>query len=223
MNPTQPQTPIKIFIVDDHPVIREGLRAFFAKQKRFRIVGEAADGTQGLQSIPQLSPDVVLMDIRMPGENGLSLIGKLKTTCPHARVLVVSVYDSRDYIVGAIQAGASGYILKDFYPSDLLDAIETVHAGKTYFPKHIVEKIGHEHIIESPENPAQSVPPLSKREKEVLRLVVEGQANKQIAQTLGISARTVETHREKIMAKLGIHSTSGLVRYALSTKLFDDL
>jgi two-component system, NarL family, nitrate/nitrite response regulator NarL len=204
-------------VADDHPVVRKGLQTFLAKQGKLRIVGEAADGDEALRKARELSPDVVLMDISMPGMNGLAVTEVLRKEAPDMKVLVLSVHSNREYIFRVIQAGAHGYVSKEAPPEELLRAIESVFAGEPHFS----EDIARAALSEFVNNGGKKEPfaQLTTREREVLVLIAEGKSNKEIADRLGIGVRTIETHRERIMRRLDIHSVAGLTKYAIANGL----
>lgn len=204
-------------MADDHPVVRKGLQSCLAKQPRLKVVGEAVDGEDALHKTRQLSPDVVLMDISMPGMNGLAVTEVLRKEAPQVKVLVLSVHSNKDYIFRVIQAGAHGYVSKEAPPDELLRAIETVHAGEPFFSEEIAKAALSEFVNSGGKKEPFSQ--LTSREREVLVLIAEGKSNKEIADKLGIGVRTIETHRERIMRRLNIHSVAGLTKYAIANGL----
>jgi DNA-binding NarL/FixJ family response regulator len=212
-------TPIRVLLVDDHAVVREGIRHVLAGSEEFEVVGEAAGGREALALAKSLQPDVVLLDISMPGDSGLDVVGSLRTAVPSARVLMLSVYDQTEYVVQSVRAGAHGYLRKDTTPADLREAIRAVHRGDAFFSpvaaRHLTEAL-REEAAEPPRDP------LTGREREVLQGVVRGQTNKEIAAELGISVRTVEAHRDSMMRKLRIHTVAGLTRYAIEHDLYQE-
>jgi two-component system nitrate/nitrite response regulator NarL len=212
-------TPIRVLLVDDHAVVREGIRHVLAGTEEFDVVGEAAGGREALVLARSLKPDVVLLDISMPGDSGLDIVGSLRTAVPSARVLMLSVYDQTEYVVQSVRAGAHGYLRKDTTPADLREAIRAVHRGDAFFSpvaaRHLTAAL-REEAAEPPRDP------LTGREREVLQGVVRGQTNKEIAGELGISVRTVEAHRDSMMRKLRIHTVAGLTRYAIEHDLYQE-
>jgi two-component system nitrate/nitrite response regulator NarL len=208
---------IKILVADDHPVVRKGLQLCLARQDRLRLVGEAADGDEALQKALELSPDVVLMDISMPRKDGLTVTGALRKQAPNIKVLILSVHGNREYLFRIIQAGAHGYISKEASPEELLRAIESVHNGETFFSPEIAQAA----LSQLVNNGGKKDPfaQLTSREREVLILIAQGQSNKEIANHLGIGVRTIETHRERIMRRLEIHSVAGLTKFAIANGL----
>lgn len=210
MSKTPPQTAaptqVRLLLVDDHPLVRDGLRARLNATTHLRVVGEAGSGEEALQLAEELQPDLALTDISMRGMNGIELVQQLRQRQPQVRALVLSMYDNGEYIANAMRAGASGYVLKDAPTAEIISAIETVAAGGSYFSAPVMAA-----LATAPEKNAS----LTEREREILLLLVEGHSNKRIAQQLDISVRTVETHRMSLRRKLGIVTSAGLVKYAL--------
>ena len=209
---------LKILIVDDHGVLRAGLRALLKTDPNFQVVGEASDGIEALKLAQELAPDVVLSDISMPGLSGIEITRQLRETVPSTSVLILTVHEDKSLLREAIQAGASGYILKRAVESELIDAIRAVARGDLYVHPAMTRALL-----------ADSAPPattstvameaLSPRELDVLRLVAQGYTNRQIADTLHLSVRTVENHRANLMDKLHLRSRVELVRYATENHL----
>jgi two-component system, NarL family, nitrate/nitrite response regulator NarL len=208
---------IKVLVADDHPVVRKGLQSCLGRQGRLKIVGEAADGDEALRKTLELLPDVVLMDISMPGMNGLAVTEVLRKQAPQVKVLVLSVHSNKDYIFRVIQAGAHGYVSKEAPPEEVVRAIESVHSGEPYFSEEVARAALAEFVNSGGKKEPFSQ--LTSREREVLVLIAEGQSNKEIADRLGIGVRTIETHRERIMRRLNIHSVAGLTKYAIANGL----
>jgi len=198
-------------------VVRKGLQTCLAKRANLKVVGEAADGDEALCKARELAPDVVLMDISMPGMNGLAVTEVLRKEAPDMKVLVLSVHSNKDYIFRVIQAGAHGYVSKEAPPDELLRAIESVYSGEPHFSEDIARAALNEFV--SSGGKKEPFAQLTSREREVLVLIAEGQSNKEIADKLGIGVRTIETHRERIMRRLGIHSVAGLTKYAIANGL----
>lgn len=212
MSPTKQK--IKVLVADDHPVVRRGLQALLAKQERLAIVGEAVDGEDALQKALTLSPDVVLLDISMPRRDGLEVAAMLRKDAPGIKVLILSVHSNKEYIFRIIQAGAHGYVSKEAPPEELLRAIESVYAGETFFSPEIARAALHQLVNHGGKK--EPFGQLTGREREVLVLIAQGQSNKEIASQLGIGVRTIETHRERIMRRLDIHSVAGLTKFAIA-------
>ncbi len=218
--------PIRVLVVDDHAVVREGIRHVLAGEPGFEVVGEAANGEQALALARAERPDVVVLDLTMPGENGLRVAPKLRAAVPGARVLIMSMHDNAEYVREGVRAGASGYLLKDSAAAELRLAVRSVHAGGTYFSTHAALGLSGAAPPPPPEPdaaaaaaaaPATTAPAdgLTARERDVLDGIARGLTNKEIAAELGISHRTVETHRESLMRKLNIRTVAGLTRYVL--------
>lgn len=208
---------IRVLIADDHPVVRKGLQACLSQQERLKMVGEATDGDEAIQRTAELKPDVVLMDINMPKLNGLLATEALRKEAPDVKVLVLSVHNNREFIFRIIQAGAHGYVSKESSPKELLEAIESVMRGETFFTPEIAQAALNQLVNSGGKR--DSLAQLTPREREVLVLIAEGQSNKEVANHLGIGVRTIETHRERIMRRLNIHSVAGLTKYAIANGL----
>jgi two-component system nitrate/nitrite response regulator NarL len=205
---------IKILVADDHPVVRKGLQSCLARQDRLKLVGEASDGEEALRKTRELHPDVVLMDISMPRMNGLAVTEVLRKEAPNVKILVLSVHNNKEYVFRIIQAGAHGYISKEAPPEELLRAIESVHTGEPFFSPEIARAALNQIVTSGGKK--EPFAQLTSREREVLILIAEGQSNKEIANRLGIGVRTIETHRERIMRRLDIHSVAGLTKFAIA-------
>jgi len=205
----------RILLADDHATVREGLRMILNMQSDMEVVGEAADGATALARASALSPDLVVMDVSMPGINGLNAAEMLRDQCPSVKVLTLTRHSDDGYIHQLLRAGAAGYVLKQSRASELLRAIRAIVAGGTYLDPAVAGKVvvgygRRKHV----EEPALSFA-LSNRETEVLRLIAWGYSNKEIATRLDLSVKTVEAHKANAMRKLGISSRIGIVRYAL--------
>ncbi len=204
---------IKVLIVDDHPVVRKGLQSCLSRQERLKIVGEAADGNEALQRVKALAPDVVLLDLDLPGISGLAVAEHLRKETPKVKILVLSVHSHQEYIFRIIKAGAHGYVSKSASPDELLEAIESVSEGEAFYAPQVAQAALNEFVSSGgKKNPFVQ---LTSREREVLALIAEGQSNKAVARHLGIGVRTIETHRERIMDKLNIHTVAGLTQFAI--------
>jgi len=208
---------IRVLLADDHPVVRWGLSCCLAASRDITVVGEAGDGREALRKTEELSPDVVLMDIDMPELNGLSATELIRRKKPEVMVLLLSMHPYSQHMARIVHSGARGFLLKDARPEDIIAAIRKVAAGETCFSPDLARE-ALRHFTYSPETefPGKS---LSYREREVLIGIAEGLSNKQLALRLGISARTIETHRGHIMQKLNIRSVAGLTRFAVSRGL----
>lgn len=204
---------IRLLLVDDHPIVRDGLKARLLSQAHIEIAGEASDGQEALEKARALRPDVVFMDIGMPGMNGLEATRRLRQIVPDVRVIILTIYDDEEYALQALRSGASGYLLKNAPSPELVQALESVCRGEMLFPENVVQLAEAEG--RSPDS-LYSPDSLSDRECEVLACIAEGRANREIAEKLGVGIRTVETHRENVMRKLNLHSVADLTRYAIS-------
>lgn len=206
---------IKILLVDDHPIVRAGIKASLLEQEHFEVIGEAANGVEAIEKVKKFLPDIVLMDISMPQMSGLEATKVLRDTLPKVKVIALTMHDNKDYIVEIIRLGARGYVLKDSAPSDLARAIESVYSNDAFFSPALSQIVLNEYVKQAVRIEKSLIPELSEREREVLALIADGHSNKQIADQLYVSVRTVETHREHIMKKLDIHSAAGLTKYAI--------
>lgn len=211
---------INILLVDDHPLVRDGIRARLESEPGIHVQGEAQNGQEALEFARSTPPDVVLMDVSMPVMNGLEATKIFRETLPDIRILILSMHDNREYILQLIQSGASGYILKDVGSDELIKAIETVHQGGTYFSSGASQSLFSDETT-TPRPSSATEGKLTPRESTVLKHLAEGQSNKEIARVLDISVRTVETHRQNIKQKLNIHTAAGLARYAIENGLTD--
>ncbi|MCC2972197.1 response regulator transcription factor [Massilia sp. IC2-476] len=197
---------IKILLVDDHPLVRDGLRARLEAAPRLRVVGEAGSGEEAIAQAGACRPDLVLMDVNMKGGSGIEATARLLEHYPDILVLVLSMHDKPEYVAQAMAAGARGYVLKDAPGKDIVLAIDTVMGGGIYYSAALARQLA---------NPAPQDTLLTLREQEVLRHIADGQSNKQIARALDLSVRTVETHRLNIKRKLGIEGQAELIRFAV--------
>ena len=211
---------LRLLLVDDHAVVREGLRALLSDDERFEIVGEAADGVTALSAAERLHPDVVVLDVSIPGLNGAQVARRLKSSQPDVRTLALTVHEEGGYLRSLMDAGASGYVLKRSAPSELLRAIEVIGEGGTYLDSSIagqlVGRLGQRRPADEPSAA------LSEREREVVQLVAHGYSNKEIADKLDVSVKTIETYRYRATDKLGLHGRADLVRYAIDQGWLSD-
>lgn len=210
---------IKLLIVDDHPIVRRGLRMCLTQHADIQIVGEAGDGREALNLIHTIKPDVVLMDIDMPQMNGLAVTDLLRREKPEMKVLILSMYSNTDYVMRIIQCGARGFVLKEAPPEEVIQAIRVVNDGGSHFSPEVARVALNQVVKGSNNDAAAPLTRLTNREREVLLYIAEGMSNKEIACQLTIGVRTVETHRERIMRKLDIHSIAGLTRFAIQQGL----
>lgn len=214
---------IRLFLVDDHAVVRDGLFLLLNAQSDMIVIGEAAEGNEALSKIPQVKPDVVIMDLSMPnGRDGLPTTSEIVQDFPEIKVLILSMHDDQDSLFRALKAGASGYMLKSSLAQELVTAIRQVYSGQAYLhpnaQKYVIEHVFHE----TGEDFNDSFDLLSEREKEIFSLVAKGYTNKETGELLNISPRTVETHKSKIMEKLKLLTRRDLVQFALIRGLLDN-
>lgn len=215
--------PIRVLICDDHAIVRAGLSMLINAQEDMQVVGMAAEGKEAFEKTLELKPDVVLMDLSMPpGENGLSATTRIKEADPDRNILVLTMHDDEEYLFRVLQAGASGYILKSAPDLDLINAIRTVQKGSAYLYPSATKALIQEFLqmVQQGEEKAK-YEILTEREREVLVLVAKGFSNKDIAEQLVVSVKTVETHKAKIMEKLHLKTRPDLVRYAMKKGLLD--
>ncbi|MDA0328303.1 MAG: response regulator transcription factor [Gemmatimonadetes bacterium] len=207
---------IRVVIADDHTVVRQGIKGVLEEVDGLEIVGEAGDGDEALKLVSEVDPDVVVLDVNMPGKTGLEVAKTLRDGGSGVRILILSMHDDPEYVLQAVRAGADGYVLKDVAPAELRDAVVAVHEGREYFTARVTQQIsvGLRQEIEE-EQLRGRVESLTRRETEVLRLVAEGLTNREIGDRLEISPRTVETHRERVMGKLRIRTVAGLTRFVV--------
>jgi len=217
VSPTRNSKIIRVLLVDDHPVVRRGLSSCLSLNGHILIVGEASDGREALRKAKELVPDIILMDIDMPQINGLSATEMMRRENPNLKVLILSMHHHTEYVLRILQSGARGYVLKDASPDELLRAIEAVHSGESFFSSEVARVALNQFVHGPGEGPQPTQ--LSNREREVLIAIAEGLSNKEIACRLGVGVRTVETHRERIMRKLNIHSVAGLTKFAIAKGL----
>jgi len=211
---------IDVLLVDDHPVVRDGISAMLSTVAHINVCGSAKEGLEAVELAQRLRPDVVIMDIGLPDINGLEATRQLAATQPEARVIVLTVYDNREYVLRAARVGARGYLVKNSPAALLLEAIETVHAGRLCYPAELMEPVLKEVARRSAElDGGNGSAELSTRERQVLALIAGGLSNREIADRLRLSVRTIETHRQHVMDKLDIHSVAGLTKYAIAEGL----
>jgi DNA-binding NarL/FixJ family response regulator len=212
--------PIKVFLADDHAVVREGLSLLLDTQAGITVVGEAADGRKAVRQVERLCPDVVVMDIAMPGMNGIEATAQIRNICPSTQVVILSMHSSAEHILRALRAGALGYLLKESAGKELIQAVQTVYGGRRYLSRQIAESAIDDYISGSPATQAKNLlESLSSREREVLQLVAEGKSSTEIAEVLYLSPKTIETYRSRLMHKLGISDLPGLVKFAIQQGL----
>jgi len=212
-------TPIRVLIADDHALVRAGIRALVERIDGVVVVGEAGKGSEALELVRQLSPDLILLDITMPDGNGFEVLDQVTKLYPEIRVIVLTVHEAGEYALRAVREGAAGYLPKSAASIELEQAIQTVIRGERYISPETAQNTIFE--VTNRATKRDLLATLSPRQREVLRLIAEGKTTKQIAQVLEISVKTVETHRAQLMERLGIHDVAGLVRYAIIVGLIE--
>jgi DNA-binding NarL/FixJ family response regulator len=210
--------PLRVLLADDHALVRAGIRALLTEIPDVEVVGEAGSGADALRLAETTHPDIVLLDIAMPGLGGLEVARRLLADQPAVRVLILSMHNSEEYVIRAINAGCSGYLMKGSSSAELAAAIRAVAAGKTYLSSAIPKQSLIEYV-ERTGAVADPIDVLTPRQREILQLVAEGHTSKQIAQRLSLSFKTVEAHRAQIMQRLDVHDLAGLVRFAMRVGL----
>ena len=210
---------IRVLIADDHAMVREGIRMILVAQPDIKVVGEASDGIRAIEEIRQLDPDLVLMDIAMPGLGGLEATLEIRKSFPRTRILVLSQYDSREYVYRLLKAGASGYILKSAAGKELVAAIRAVNEGGSFLDPSIASTVIEGYVKGAAAEGESAYEELTDREKQVLKLIAEGYTSKQIADALFLSVKTVMVHRANVMEKLNIHNRTDLIKYAIGKGL----
>lgn len=207
---------IRLLLVDDHPIVREGIKSALSTKHNISIVGEAATGEEAMAKAKKLLPDVILMDINMPGMSGLETSRRLRKSVPDSKILALTMHENREYVLEMSQLGARGYVFKDSSPSELLRAIEAVHAGEFFFSPRASQQLLKAFLKGESRTDSPAAVDLSQREKDVLQLIMEGFKTKEIAKRLGVTDRTVETYRRRLMTKLSVHSVAGLIKQAIT-------
>jgi two-component system, NarL family, nitrate/nitrite response regulator NarL len=211
------QKAIRILVVDDHPVVRRGLVACLSERPHLMVVAEASDGEEAVRKASEFRPDIMLVDINMPVMDGLQVTETLQRTASAVKVVILSVHNKPEYVQRVMKAGARGYVLKDTAPEELARILERVYAGELFFSPEVAQTALNQLVSSHGKLPGAAQ--LSKREREVLVMIARGRANKEIASELGVSVRTVETHRERVMRKLNLHSVAALTRFAIAQGL----
>jgi len=206
---------VNIVLTDDHPIVRQGLRALLQAESGFAVVGEASDGLEAIKLLERCKPDVLVLDLMMPGMNGLEVLRQSKQVSSQTRVIVLSMHSNEAYVLEALKRGALGYVLKDSSSTDLIQAIREVVTGRRYLSPPLSERAIEAYVQKGQDTGENPDTTLTTREREVFQLAAEGHTNQEIADLLSISPRTVEIHRAKMMHKLGLHHQADLVRYAM--------
>lgn len=211
---------IRILLADDHTVVRECMRALLERQPDMAVVAEAADGRESVQLAEEHSPDVVVMDVAMPGMNGIEATRRILASCPRTSVVILSMHQDESYVLRSLKAGAKGYLLKDSPQADVIAAIRAVSQGRSFLSRKISRMLQEDYVQELESLGLEdSYDLLTDREREILQLLAEGRANKEVASLLNIGLTTVETHRGHILQKLGLHSIPDLILYAVRKRL----
>jgi DNA-binding NarL/FixJ family response regulator len=210
---------IRVLVADDHTIVRTGIRHVLDSQAGFTVVGEASNGVDALAMALELRPDVAVLDISMPGLSGIQMAGELHRRAPGTRILMLSMHDNTEYVLESLRAGAHGYLLKDSAAEELGDAIRSVCRGESYFSPPVAQQLGNVVRGEFAADRSGPLAQLTARERQVLAGVARGRTNKEMAQELGISHRTVESHRESLMRKLDVYTVAGLTKIALAEGL----
>ena len=212
---------IRILLADDHTILRSGIRSLLEDEPGLSVIGEAEDGRTAVAMACQLKPDVVIMDIAMPLLNGLEATRQIKSQCPGVKVLILSMHDNEEYIRQVLEAGAMGYILKDAAARELISAIQSVYRGEAVLSPAVTRLVIEDYLRWGGARPQEEIDGLSPREREVLQLIAEGYTNKQIAEILSISIKTVQAHRNNLMQKLDLHDRGELIKYAIQKKIIE--
>jgi DNA-binding NarL/FixJ family response regulator len=216
---TNSTKPIRVILADDHPIVRAGIRETLKALPGIEVVGEATDGREAVDLVKSARPDVVFMDISMPGLNGLEATERIIKAFPEVRVIILSRHDNEEYYWRALRVGASGYLLKKAVIAELREALQRVAGGEVYLSREISARLRNKLPLDQIARARSPVERLSERQREILQLIAEGQTTKEIALTLNLSAKTVEYHRMQLMQRLNIFDIPGLVRFALRTGL----
>lgn len=219
---TKLPTPINIVLADDHPVFRDGFGVMLNKQSEVKMIGEAADGEELIQLCEALNPDVVITDIKMPKLDGIEATKRLTEALPHIGIIALSMFDEETRIVDMLEAGAKGYLLKNAPKTEIIEAIKAVNEGKMYYCSHTTEKLA-QMIAKSSYNPYHKIkkPEFSEKEIAVIHLICQQYAEKEIAEKLHLSIRTIEGYREKILEKMDVKNTAGIVVYAIKNGIYE--
>jgi two-component system response regulator NreC len=211
----------RILLADDHALFRLGIRTLLEKQDDLEVVGEAGDGREAMDKVAELRPDMIVMDIAMPGMNGVEATKRIKSRCPEVYILALTALEDERYFFEIVRAGASGFVVKGALPDELLAAVRAVAEGNVYLYPALSRALVGEYLSESSREETAAADGLTDRERQILQLVSRGRTAKEIGTQLGISANTVERHRQNLMAKLKLHNRADLVKYAIRKGLVD--
>ncbi|OHD54116.1 MAG: DNA-binding response regulator [Spirochaetes bacterium GWF1_51_8] len=206
---------IKVALADDHPIVREGLKALLENESDIEVIGEANNGNEAVELVRKLSPNIIIMDISMPNLNGMEATRMIDNESPNTRVIALSMHHDKRFVANMLESGARGFLLKDCAAEELVEAVRTVMNGKTYLSKGIADIVVTDYVEYLKKKDQSVFGILSPREREVMQLLVEGKSTKDIASQLFLSVKTVETHRQQIMTKLGTHSIAELTKLAI--------
>jgi DNA-binding NarL/FixJ family response regulator len=215
---------LKVLVADDHEVVRKGLRTILEEQPGWEVSGEASDGREAVDKVKTLKPDVTVVDVGMPGLNGLEATRQMLKNDPETKVLILTMHESDPLIREVLDAGARGYLLKSDAGKDLVSAVEAIRRNKTYFTARVAQMVLDGYLDKKPRTPMDNDVPASRltpRQREIVQLLAEGKSSKEVAVALNLSVKTAETHRANIMRRLNCHSVSELVRYAIRNNIID--
>ncbi|HET6247239.1 MAG TPA: response regulator transcription factor [Tepidisphaeraceae bacterium] len=208
---------VKILLVEDHTLVRSGIRSLLESSPDMKVVGDVGDGRRAIESCQELMPDVVLTDVEMPSINGIETARQIHAAMPDVKIIMLSMHGDPQYVFESLKAGASGYVLKDAAFTELLDAIKAVMEGRRYLSAPLADLVMEDYVRRAKgKETGTELDKLSSREREILQLVAEGRSSGQVAEMIHISVRTVDTHRYNVMQKLGIHSIAGLTKFAIA-------
>lgn len=210
---------VKILIADDHPIVRQGLRNLLENEPDIQVIGEAGNGIEAVEAVTALKPDILIVDIMMPGLNGLEVVRQAKLRFPALLIIVLSMHSNEAYVVEALRKGADGYVLKDTAPAELTQVVKEVRSGHRYLSPALSERLVDAYIQKSEISEVDPLELLTTREREVMQLAAQGLTSAEIATQLSVSRRTVEQHRSNLMDKLGLRNQTDLVRFAIKRKL----
>ena len=206
---------IRILLADDHKIVRDGLRTLIGKEAGMEVIGEAENGRKALKMAEKIRPNVVIIDVTMPDMNGIEATKKMVTEVPGVKVIALSMHSDRRFVLGMLEAGASGYLMKDCAFDELAKAVRSVSTGQTYLSPSIADVLVKGYLDKVNEKLSVARSPLTEREREILQLLAEGRSSKEIAAHIGVSVKTVETHRRNMMQKLNMRSVAELTKYAI--------